>query len=244
MKFSSLGKLKHLVREGREVLRRSISRSVGTGPIPLPGQFQTYNYTLPDRYPWLFQFAAASVSGASDLRLLSFGCSRGDEVLTLRKYFPNAAIKGIDVDPANIAHCQSRLPAGPPRLLSFATAATTESEETESFDAIFCLAVLCRGDLTTAKAQVSSPSLLFENFETIIADFARCLKPGGLLFLHTTNFRFCDAACAAGFDTVLEAAPAQLATDAIFDRANRLMKDYRYSPVGFRKRHSAARQRL
>jgi len=244
MKFSSLGKLKHLVRAGREVLRRSISRSVGAGPLSLPGQFQTYNYTLPDRYPWLFQFAAASLGGASNLRLLSFGCSRGDEALTLRKYFPYAAIKGIDIDPVNIAHCQSRLPGGPPRLLSFATAATTELEETESYDAIFCLAVLCRGDLTTTNAQVSSPGLLFENFETTVADFARCLKPGGLLFLHTTNFRFCDTACAAEFDTVLEAAPAQLATDVIFDRANRLMKDYRYSPVGFRKRHAAARQRL
>jgi len=59
MKFSSLGKLKHLVREGREVLRRTISRSVGAGPLSLPGQFQTYNYTLPHRYPWLFQFADA-----------------------------------------------------------------------------------------------------------------------------------------------------------------------------------------
>jgi SAM-dependent methyltransferase len=242
MKLSSPGKLKHLVRTGREVLRRYILRAAGSGPRALPGQFQTYNYTLPDRYPWLFQFAAASLAAASNLRLLSFGCSRGDETLTLRKYFPNAAIKGVDVDPANIAHCRSRLPAGPPRLLSFATAATTELEPAESYDAIFCLAVLCRGDLTTTNAQVCSPSLLFENFETTVADFARCLKPGGILFLHTTNFRFCDAACAADFDIVLEAAPSQLATDVIFDRTNRLMMGYRYTPVAFRKRHAAARQ--
>jgi SAM-dependent methyltransferase len=242
MKFSSPGKLKHLVRTGREVLRRYIFRSAGAGPPVLPGQFQTYNYTLPDRYPWMFQFAAASLGAASNLRLLSFGCSRGDEALTLSKYFPNAAIKGVDVDPANIAHCRSRFPAGPPRLLSFATAATTELEAAGSYDAIFCLAVLCRGDLTTTNAQVCSPSLLFENFETTIADFARCLKPGGILFLHTTNFRFCDTACAADFDVVLEAAPSQLASDVIFDRANKLMMGYRYTPVAFRKRHAAVRQ--
>lgn len=242
MKFASLGIFKNLVRKGRKALQRSVLRSVGPRSASLPGQFQTYNYTLPDRYPWLFQFAAASLGAASNLRLLSFGCSRGDEALTLRKYFPNAAIKGVDVDPANIAHCRSRLPVGPPRQLSFATAATAGLEAVESYDAIFCLAVLCRGDLTTTNAQICSPSLLFENFETTVADFARCLKPGGLLFLHITNFRFCDTACAADFDVVLEAAPSQLATDVIFDRTNRLMMGYRYTPVAFRKRHAAAHQ--
>jgi SAM-dependent methyltransferase len=161
-------------------------------------------------------------------------------VLTLCKYFPKAAIKGIDVDPANIAHCQSRMPVGQKQNIAFATAANTGLEEDESYDAIFCLAVLCLGDLTTTNAQVCSPTLCFTDFDSTVADFARCLKPGGLLFLHTANFRFCDAACAADFETVLEASQSQLASDVIFDRANRLMPGYRYSAVGFRKRLAAA----
>jgi len=36
------------------------------------------------------------------VRLLSFGCSRGEEVFTLRHYFSTAAIKGIDIDPDNV----------------------------------------------------------------------------------------------------------------------------------------------
>ena len=67
---------------------------------------------------------------------------------------------------------------------------------------------------------------------------ARCLKPGGLLFLHTTNFRFCDTAAADQFDVVLEARPEQMAPDALFDREGRLMPGERYYPVGFRKRAS------
>jgi len=239
MKLGALSKLKDLARAGREALQRNILRPAGEAPVSLPGQFQTYNYTLPDRYPWLFQFAAASLT-AGDLRLLSFGCSRGDEVLTLRKYFPTAAIKGIDVDPTNIAHSQSRIPQGQKQDIAFATAASTALEADESYDAIFCLAVLCLGDLTTTNAQVCSPRLRFTDFDSTVADLARCLKPGGLLFLHTTNFRFCDAACAAGFETVLEASPSQLASDVIFDRTNRLMPGYRYSAVGFRKRPAAA----
>jgi SAM-dependent methyltransferase len=239
MKLGALSKLKNLARSGREALQRRILRPVGAEPIPLPGQFQTYNHTLPDRYPWLFQFAAASLAAAGDLRLLSFGCSRGDEVLTLCKYFPTATIKGIDIDPANIAHCQTRMPATAKQCIAFATAASTELEADESYDAIFCLAVLCLGDLTTSNSQVSSPRLYFKDFDDTVGDLARCLKPRGLLFLHTTNFRFCDTACAVNFETVLEASPSQLASDVLFDRSNKLMQGQRYSAVGFRKRRAA-----
>jgi hypothetical protein len=128
------------------------------------------------------------------------------------------------------------MPRDAPQKTLFTTAPNVEAEPDTSFDAIFCLAVLCRGDLTASNAQCSSPSFLFEHFEIIVADLARCVKPGGLLFLLTTNFRFCDTATAAHFDTVLEAAPSQLAADLLFDSSNRLMAGVRYPEVGFRKR--------
>ena len=56
---------------------------------PLPGEFQPYYYTRPDRYPWLFGFAAARIGARRDVRILSFGCSRGDEVFSLRRYLTN-----------------------------------------------------------------------------------------------------------------------------------------------------------
>jgi SAM-dependent methyltransferase len=239
MKFLGLKSIKKALEKGRHALGHGRADAAGGAPLLLPGQFQIYNHTLPDRYPWLFQFAAASLGESADLRLLSFGCSRGDEVFALRKYFPAAVIKGIDIDPRNIAHCQSRVPLDSPQKTVFATAASVQAEADASFDAIFCLAVLCRGDLTASNAQVSSPSFLFEDFEIIVADLARCVKPGGLLFLLTTNFRFCDTASAACFDTVLEAAPSQLAADVLFDSSNRLMAGVRYPAVGFRKRHAA-----
>src|SRR5215469_3620108 len=101
---------------------------------PLPGRFQPYSHTLPDRYPWLFKFAARELT-AAELNILSFGCSRGDEVFTLRRYFPRAALRGIDVDPHNIAACRAR--AGRAARMSFCTAATTHGEPSSAFDAIF-----------------------------------------------------------------------------------------------------------
>ncbi len=202
---------------------------------PLAGRFQPYSHTLPDRYPWLFRFATAELAQRDPLNILSFGCSRGDEVFSLHEYLPHATIKGIDVDPRNVALCRARARSA---LTTFDQAATTAREPSSSYDAIFCLAVLCLGDLTTSGAGRCDPYLRFADFERIVVDFARCLKPGGLLLLHTTNFRFADTAAAADFDVVLEADPTQLAPDAIFDRNNRLLPGERYLPVAFRRRTS------
>jgi SAM-dependent methyltransferase len=204
---------------------------------PLPGEFQPYYYTRPDRYPWLFGFAAARIGSRHDLRILSFGCSRGDEVFSLRGYFPAAAIKGIDVNPRKIASCVNRAHAANDTNVSFEVAATPAGEPTAFYDAVFCLAVLCNGDLTTSGAQRCDPVLHFDRFDRIIGDFARCLKPGGLLILHTTNFRFCDTAVAADFEVVFEAEPRDLALDVLFDRNNRLMRGerQRYLAVAFEK---------
>ena len=212
---------------------------------PVPGEFQPYYYTRPDRYPWLFQFAATCIGSRPDLRILSFGCSRGEEVFSLRKYFPSAALAGIDINPRNIARCRARARAEHPTNMTFQVAATTEGEPTSSYDAIFCLAVLVNGDLTTSGAERCDPRLHFERFERMVGDFARCLKPGGLLVLHTTNFRFCDTAVAQEFAVVFEADPQHLAPDVLFDRNNRLMSGerQRYRAVAFQKRAAVCAER-
>jgi hypothetical protein len=81
--------------------------------------------------------------------------------------------------------------------------------------------------------------LCFADFERTVADFARCLRPGGLLVLHTTNFRFCDTAAAENFDLLLEAEPGQMAEDVQFGRDNIRLEGERYRGVVFRKRLAA-----
>lgn len=198
-------------------------------------RFQPFNHTLPDRYPWLFAFARDYLGDGPDKRLLSFGCSTGLEAMSLRGYFPKAAIKGIDISPKNIAACRRHDRSD----IDFAVAATTEGEPEQSYDAIFCLAVLCHGMLTANRAERSDPLLHFSTFERMVTDFARCLKPGGLLCLVTTNFRFADTAIAADFEPVLQIDPALMAPDLLYGPDNRLLEGERYTEVAFVRRHNS-----
>jgi SAM-dependent methyltransferase len=200
-----------------------------------PDRFQPFTHTVPDRYPWLFSFARETLGDGSGRRLLSFGCSTGDEVFALRRYFPAASIKGIDIHPGAIAECRRRARSRAQLDLEFAMASSPESEPSGWYDAIFCLAVLCNGRLTTSEAQQSDPILTFAMFERMIEEFRRCLKPGGLLCLLTTNFRFSDTQAAAEFDVVLTVDEGMLAPDVLFDRDGRLMKGMRYTEVAFVK---------
>jgi len=198
-----------------------------------PDRFQPFNHTLPDRYPWLFSFARETVGDGPDKHLLSFGCSTGLEAGSLRRYFPEAAIRGLDIDPRNIAKCRRRGYDD----IDFAAAGTTAGEADQSYDAIFCLAVLCHGRLAVERAERCDHLIRFETFERVVTDFARCLKPGGLLCLVTSNFRFADTEIAASFEPVLHIDPALMAPDLPYGRDNRLLKGERYTEVAFVKRH-------
>lgn len=79
------------------------------------GAFQPFNDNEPNRYPGIFSFVQSTLGAASDIRVLSFGCSTGEEVFSLRQYFPRAVIKGLDINSGNIAACRRRLRQAPDR---------------------------------------------------------------------------------------------------------------------------------
>jgi len=200
------------------------------------GRLQPYRYTLPNRYPWMFEFACSRLRDVSTPRLLSFGCSTGDELVSLRSAFPEAIIRGLDIAPAAIAACRTRL-ASDDRI-SVAVACDARGEEKDSFGAVFCLAVLCHGDLTATGATRSDRLFPFSRFEEAVADLARCVRPGGHLFIQSANFRFSETATASKFDVVLLASKEQAAVDLLYDCNNCLVVGEPYYPVGFCKRAS------
>jgi tRNA G46 methylase TrmB len=61
-----------------------------------PGSHQLVDWTAPNRYPEIFAAAAAAAPDAR--RILSFGCSTGEECVSLAEYFPKSEIIGAEIN--------------------------------------------------------------------------------------------------------------------------------------------------
>jgi SAM-dependent methyltransferase len=200
--------------------------------------FQVCNHTAADRYPVLFRRARKELGDSPAIRLLSFGCSTGEEVFSLRAYFPLAAIKGIDINPHNISVCERRLAERPDPAISFEAADSVDCEPLASYDAVFCMAVFRHGNLADRRYRRCDRIIRFDDFRRVVEDLAARLKPGGLFVIIHSNFRFRDTPTASGFELVHRmnlAQPGRQATP-IFDRDNRRTAEVNYGEVMFRKK--------
>lgn len=164
------------------------------------GLFQPYGTTQEDRYPELFQSIHQLLADTPQTRLLSFGCSTGEEVFSLARYFQQAHIRGVDIDAGRIGQCQARWRReGRECRLSFACAGDVAQEETASYDLVMAMAVFRHGALGARPADCSA-WIHFDDFDRVLGDLARVLKPGGLLVIRHANFRFGDTGAAALFE--------------------------------------------
>ena len=203
------------------------------------GAFQPYNDTRADRYPQIFGFVQSQLGASSEVKILSYGCSTGEEVFSLRAYFPRAAIKGIDINPGNIAICRRRLKKMRDPALTFETARSTRAEPSASYDAIFAMAVLRHGGLAQPGVTRCDHLIPFAEFAAAVDDFKRCLKPGGVLVIRHSNFRLCDAPAGAAFETLFSVKmPDAQRQVPIFGPDNRLLKGVDYPDTVFRMKRA------
>ena len=199
-----------------------------------PGLFQPYGVTGEERYPDIFAFVAGEIGDAPGRRLLSFGCARGDEVFSLRRWFPRASIRGLDISARRIAVCRRGLArTGGDGAIDFRVAGSACGEPAEFYDAVFAMAVFRHGDLRAHPARCC-PCITFGDYERAVAGLARCLRPGGLLVMRFANFRFSDTAVAAGFEPILSR-PSDPGTP-LYGPDNRLCPPEAHEDVVFRKR--------
>jgi SAM-dependent methyltransferase len=203
------------------------------------GAFQAANLTRGNRYPTIFAFVRSRLGADFSGRILSFGCSTGEEVITLRLYFPGAFIKGIDINARNVAVFRKWLARMPDPRVAVECTGSTEGEDAGSYDAIFCMAVLRDSALAAHDVQDCARIFPFTRFANTVGDFARCLRPGGLLVIRHSNFRLCDAPAGAAFETVLNEPYQSQYGSPIYGPDNRLMPGVVYEDAVFRKKPDA-----
>ncbi|MBO9524073.1 MAG: class I SAM-dependent methyltransferase [Nocardioidaceae bacterium] len=159
--------------------------------------FQPYTTTSADRYPG--ELAAVRETVGEPARILSFGCASGEELLTLRRAFPAAAIHGIDINPLAVRTARKRVRGD--RAITVTRAADAAAEPPSSYDVVLALAVFRHGALKHAPARCDE-LIRFADFERTVTGLAAAVRPGGVLVIRHANFRFTDTAAAAGFEAV------------------------------------------
>lgn len=177
---------------------------------------QTAALTCMNRYPQIFGACRDLCVARQDLRILSFGCSSGEEVITLRQYFPDAYIVGADINPESLAQCR-RQPVD--ARMAFVLSEPTAIAAHGPFDLVFCMAVLQRTPRLVEAERLTSLKKLypFERFDRQVAELDSYLRRTGLLVIHHTQYFFRDTSVAGKYVVLDE---GRIATDypARFDR--------------------------
>jgi hypothetical protein len=160
-----------------------------------PGCHQGPNKTALNRYPEIFAAAAAIAPDAR--QILSFGCSTGEECITLARYFPKAQIIGTDINPIcllkAIKHSNDRL--------HFVYPTDRKLKRLGGFDAVFCMAVL-----RTPRRKHIAEHYPFHRFAERALFLETLVSPGGLLIIHNATYRFSDVPRLGTYETIPVAA--------------------------------------
>ena len=146
---------------------------------------QVSNSTKYNRYPSIFK-AVQRVAGSEPLRILSFGCSTGQEPRTLSElYFPQSKIIAVDI-------CEDAMMAARSTTahLPNVTILPSDPEVLNAqgpYDLVFAMSVLCRWPIAKRMEDLSE-LFSFSRFEASAWELIKVLKPDGLLILHNGSY--------------------------------------------------------
>lgn len=184
---------------------------------------QTTPLTYMNRYPKIFTACREYFGDKKDLKILSFGCSTGEEVLTLRSYFPNAYIVGADINKRSITICK-KLPVDD--NITFVHSSYSEIQKHGPFDAVFCMAVLQRKPHYIVAKGISSLKKIypFEKFEKQVIELDELIKEQGLLTVHFTQYSLRDTSVAFKYEALGNYNQNDYRSP-VFDKNSRLIKN-------------------
>lgn len=164
---------------------------------------QTTPYTAEERYPELFDFTVQVAPNAR--RILSFGCSTGEELSALRVRFPEADIVGAEINPRSRRIARRRM------AMDARTSVIRPQSLDGRFELIFALAVLQREphEVEEIEVQDLSSRYSFERFDAAVRQLVGLLDPKGVLVVFHSQYRVEDSTAFAELDP-LDQSPGAL----------------------------------
>lgn len=175
------------------------TRAVFAMKVFRPGRVhQTTPATAINRFPVIFSACRNYFAGRHKIKILSFGCSTGEEVITLRHYFPDATIVGAEVNKYSLEICRKRKHDD---NIMFIESTSEEILRNGPYDAIFCMAVFQRTPQLVAEKRITDLSRIypFRKFEKQICELDSCVKEGGLIIVHFSQYDFKDTKIASKY---------------------------------------------
>jgi SAM-dependent methyltransferase len=146
---------------------------------------QTTQATHYDRYPELFQQVSNLFYNKENKRILSFGCSYGDEVMALKDiYFRPSIIDGVDIENEVVLEAKKKAVRQANIIMDYNS--FIRDEETK-YDCIFAMSVFCRWE-DTEYTDNCAKIYSFDEFEHGLRILDSKLKVDGVLVIYNSNF--------------------------------------------------------
>ncbi len=162
---------------------------------------QDVSLSCHDRYPSLFTPVCVLLAERHAPRILSYGCAAGEEVTSLRGYFPDAMLVGAEINPALLRICR-KLPHDPQRVFIESRRDTIAAHG--PYDAIFAMAVFTRrpNEVDERGLRDISGHYPFALFAADLRFLADQVAPGGLLIVEHAQYLVEDALRGMPFSAV------------------------------------------
>ena len=194
------------------------------------GLLQSAPTTQLNRHPDIFEALGARFKD-QPIRLLSFGCSTGEECQSLSTYLPNAMIIGVDVNKKSIEKAKSKFSS---EKLSFYHIEAKSLHTLGKFDVITAISVLCRYPESKLIQNIDSV-FPFSIFEMSVGYLDQVLNPKGYLFIRSSNFIFMETEYHEKYEVISFEGQRQPEMFPKFNKINCRLKDFEEREELFQK---------
>ena len=192
---------------------------------------QVSTYTIKDRYPVLFKAISKELKSIENPKILSFGCSTGEEVFSLKELLPSAEIIGVDI---NMWCIKNAIKRNVYKDCRFYHSLDVDWQMVDHYDCILALAIFQKTIHRNPNINQSNLTFQFQKFSDSINDLDKLLNLQGLLAIDHSDYLFEDSILAKNY-TVLKDASSIIRQRPTFNRINKKTNRVFISSRIFRK---------